>query len=1048
MPSRPPRPSFPGHVVTAVVVSHDGLAWLPECLDALAGQRRPPQRVVAVDTGSVDGAPQLLADTLGESAVVRLSRRASLGAAVQAGLDAFQGAPLPAGAPADRTEWVWVLHDDCAPEPAALEELLRQVEDAPSVVAVGPKVVAWSNPRRLLEVGRTVDSSGRLHVGVEPGELDQGQVDEARDVLASGSAGLLVRRDVWDELHGFDRTWPLFGEDVDFGWRAAAAGHRVRVAPDAVVRHVAALTGSRRHIDAVTGRPGTVARRHAFQLVLANTSPLLVPLLLLRWLVESVLVALALLVVQRRPGAALDELAGFAGTLARPGLVFGARRRRRSRRIPHRALRGLMAPASLRWRRLGDAIAEALGGGRAVEERRQRRLAIETGPVAAEAEAMQHDDAGALLETLRRPGVLLFLALTLISLVAFRHLFSVALHGGRLLPAPAGASDLWATYRAGWHPVDLGSGAVAPPAVALLALWSGIWLGKAGLAVTVLLLGAVPMAGVSAYLAARGVTATRLLPAWAAVVYATMPVTTAAVAGGRIDVVAAIVVLPWCVRSVVLALVSPARRWDRWVRAGVLLTVVAAFAPVLWCAIGVCAIGAVAVGSGSRRRGRITALATVLVTPLLLLAPWTWTVLTHPRLLVAGSGLPEALAAARPLGADGVLLAHPAGPGGAPAWTFAPFLAAGLVGLLRTRRTALARAGMALALSGMVAALVVSRLPHVDPADPAVRYWTGAAAALVALGCLLAAVIAAEHARGSLRRRSFGWRQPAAVVVVAAAVAGTVVMAGGWVVRGAQGPLSDSGTNVLPVFAAAQMAEPTAPRVLVLRASGSSLRYALIRAAEGPRLGDADVTSEAPEATAALSGAVQSLAAGQPSAVPALTEFGIGLVVVPGEQPDVLAKMASVPGLIRVPTAGAVVWRIDAGGGELSVVPVVSGRDLRTQPLPSGVDVQLVPAAAGSAHAVLQPGPAGRLLVLAETASPHWRATLDGTTLAPTHAYGWAQAWSLPADGGKVVVSRVGDHRGWWLLLELVLAVLALLLCLPSRDRTDPLAEPEPAEAD
>jgi hypothetical protein len=47
-------PEFPRHVVTAVLVAHDGARWLPTVLAGLLGQERPVQQVVAADTGSAD----------------------------------------------------------------------------------------------------------------------------------------------------------------------------------------------------------------------------------------------------------------------------------------------------------------------------------------------------------------------------------------------------------------------------------------------------------------------------------------------------------------------------------------------------------------------------------------------------------------------------------------------------------------------------------------------------------------------------------------------------------------------------------------------------------------------------------------------------------------------------------------------------------------------------------------------------------------------------------------------------------------------------------
>jgi hypothetical protein len=54
-------------------------------------------------------------------------------------------------------------------------------------------------------------------------------------------AFLMIRRDVWRELSGFDeRFHPLWFEDVDFCWRARQRGYRMRYTPDAVAKHTGA----------------------------------------------------------------------------------------------------------------------------------------------------------------------------------------------------------------------------------------------------------------------------------------------------------------------------------------------------------------------------------------------------------------------------------------------------------------------------------------------------------------------------------------------------------------------------------------------------------------------------------------------------------------------------------------------------------------------------------------------------------------------------------------------------------------------------------------
>ncbi|MGH3026408.1 MAG: glycosyltransferase family 2 protein, partial [Gaiellaceae bacterium] len=226
-----------------MLVAHDGARWLPSTLHAVKAQRRPVQRFVAVDTGSRDDTRELLERAVGAASVIQSGRRTGFGAAVHLALSAFAGAPdlaystADAGAP---TNWVWLLHDDSAPQPGALEAMLELADEMPSAAVIGPKLRGWKQPRALLELGVTIDHGGRRETGLEQGELDHGQHDGDRDVLAVSTAGMLVRRDVWEDLGGLDPELPLFRDDIDFGWRVNLAGHRVVACSRAIVHHAEA----------------------------------------------------------------------------------------------------------------------------------------------------------------------------------------------------------------------------------------------------------------------------------------------------------------------------------------------------------------------------------------------------------------------------------------------------------------------------------------------------------------------------------------------------------------------------------------------------------------------------------------------------------------------------------------------------------------------------------------------------------------------------------------------------------------------------------------
>ena len=111
---RPDTPS-PQSTVTAVLVAHDGASWLPQTLIAINNQSRPVDRIIAIDTGSLDTSAKLI--SAAGITVIPAPRDLGFGDAVELAL-----AQLPAEAD---DEWIWLLHDDCAPDEGALAELLQ-----------------------------------------------------------------------------------------------------------------------------------------------------------------------------------------------------------------------------------------------------------------------------------------------------------------------------------------------------------------------------------------------------------------------------------------------------------------------------------------------------------------------------------------------------------------------------------------------------------------------------------------------------------------------------------------------------------------------------------------------------------------------------------------------------------------------------------------------------------------------------------------------------------------------------------------------------------
>jgi hypothetical protein len=264
------------------------------------------------------------------------------------------------------------------------------------------------------------------------------------------------------------------------------------------------------------------------------------------------------------------------------------------------------------------------------------------------------------------------------------------------------------------------------------------------------------------------------------------------------------------------------------------------------------------------------------------------------------------------------------------------------------------------------------------------------------------------------------------------------VLAGGWVIRGAGRPLTDTSAQVLPLFTRAELAVPTSPRALVLTSTGPTISYALVRRPSGPQLGDADVApSSSTPAGKQLATAVRDLVAGRPGAATELVPFGIRYVVVP--TPSV-ARVRSALGrgstLSEHPAGAATVWESSLHTGELTVLDPAATKTALAGHVPTDPVVTVLAAKPGSASVRLAASAAPGLLVLNEPASSHWRASVAGKPLVRRTAYGWAQAFELPAGPGRLTIHYSDGSRPFWLVIELVVVVAALVSTVPVR-RTD-----------
>jgi len=222
---------------SVLVVNWNGREDLRACLRSLGGQSDRDFEIVVVDNGSSDGSLEMVRDGFPE--VVLIDAGENLGFA--------EGNNR--GIPRCRGEWVICLNCDAEAEPGFVEALRAAAsESAADVGMLQARMVFKQRPHIINSAGVLLRSGGRF--------VDRGfdepveRYRERVEIFCPSAGAAAYRRTMLEAIRldtgYFDRTFFMYFEDVDLGWRARLAGWSALYVPTATVKHAFHGSASRK----------------------------------------------------------------------------------------------------------------------------------------------------------------------------------------------------------------------------------------------------------------------------------------------------------------------------------------------------------------------------------------------------------------------------------------------------------------------------------------------------------------------------------------------------------------------------------------------------------------------------------------------------------------------------------------------------------------------------------------------------------------------------------------------------------------------------------
>lgn len=203
--------------VSSVVVTYNSAGCIEACLRSLLRQERVSGEIIVVDNHSADNTIQIVRNCGPEIRLLTNQSNVGFGRACNQGADMSHGGLL------------YFLNPDAQFErPDGLSRLCQVMEQNPSWGLAGTRVLS---PNGANEAAPATDYPSQRHCRRDFSQLP------GRIAWVLG-ASMLVRREIFAALGGFDPQFFLYSEETDLCLRIRQYGLEIGFVPDVTVRHI------------------------------------------------------------------------------------------------------------------------------------------------------------------------------------------------------------------------------------------------------------------------------------------------------------------------------------------------------------------------------------------------------------------------------------------------------------------------------------------------------------------------------------------------------------------------------------------------------------------------------------------------------------------------------------------------------------------------------------------------------------------------------------------------------------------------------------------
>lgn len=223
--------------ISAVVISFNGMQFLPECLRTLVEDLEGlSHEIIIVDNGSSDGSVEFIRDNYPQTQLIENKTNVGFAKAVNEGIKTAKG------------KYLYILNQDLRFRKGTARSLLDRIKQDDTIGMIGPKFVGfdgrlqWSarafpSYRHIIYRALFLDRLFPRHPEFSSWRMGWFDHEHERFVDQPMGAVMLIPREVVERVGYMDENFPLLFNDVDYCRRMKEAGYRLLYYPGAVVEH-------------------------------------------------------------------------------------------------------------------------------------------------------------------------------------------------------------------------------------------------------------------------------------------------------------------------------------------------------------------------------------------------------------------------------------------------------------------------------------------------------------------------------------------------------------------------------------------------------------------------------------------------------------------------------------------------------------------------------------------------------------------------------------------------------------------------------------------